>query len=161
MDECLPTPRVREVQPEQAEHQLQFQVKRSQIGRVIGPGGSNIKALEALLPIRLRIERNGQAELRTKQKPLIRVVRSQLKALTLDLHKDKPYLGLVFSVEQENISFRIGSHIGTIQGCEDTNLQVGAEIMVIPTGVDPQGQLTFRMPSKEEYPHTDALNYIP
>jgi polyribonucleotide nucleotidyltransferase len=149
MDQCISAPR-----PELAPHAprvFTIQISPDKIGDIIGPGGKNIKRMEADFGVQIDIEQDGRVFIAAPDQTAGEQALKVIEDITRDLTVGEIYTGRVvrivpFGAFIELMPGRDGLlHISQIareriERVEDV-LRMGEEVQVKVIEIDPQGKV--------------------
>ncbi|MBM4019389.1 MAG: polyribonucleotide nucleotidyltransferase [Planctomycetes bacterium] len=98
MLQTIPSPRA-EIS-RHAPRLIQIKINPDKIGKVIGPGGKTIKALEADTGARIEVEDDGTVTLSSVDVTAVEKARDAIEALTAEAQIGKIYTGTVVSIKE-------------------------------------------------------------
>jgi polyribonucleotide nucleotidyltransferase len=135
------------------------QIAQRHIGKLIGPGGRNLQAIQKKTGARIDVSDDGVVLVLGPDPESTQAALQAVTGVGLELKKDGLYLGEVTSVKAFGAFVRIGDHESLVHNSEGGEaLEVGSQVLVRVLGADAKGRLRLSAKAAANANREDALN---
>lgn len=154
-------PAIEAAQREVPDHVPRYEkrkVHKSQIGRVIGPGGKHLHALQSKTGAKIEVNQDGTVIIMGRDRASTRAAVRAIEAISIELKTGGVYRGEVRTIKDFGVFVRIADHDGLVHQSQlhGASPAVGDAFLVRVLGADDRGRL--KLAHAHDASELDALN---
>jgi polyribonucleotide nucleotidyltransferase len=154
-------PAIEEAQREVPAHVPRYErrkVHKSQIGKVIGPGGKTLQGLQSKTGAKIEVNQDGTVIIMGRDRASTRAAVKAIEAISIELKTGGVYLGQVRNIKDFGVFVRIADHDGLVHQSQlhGASPNVGDAFLVRVLGADDRGRL--KLAHAHDAAESDALN---